>query len=473
MVILDAVANVAPYAFVLPYIWISAAYMIAAVRVRHTQPRRQVLSLAAASIFTPFTLLNQILLLILIRNMGESPVWMWLLWYGYAILFPLLTLFGLRQTSKVVPVWRRIGYTHLSDFILLHVPLIDLSSSATAASDSVDPDPSSNRRIYLLALTASICAAEITFLGNSLRPCEWLDLATGRSGCFRTLSFENGSSFGEIAFSPDGRIMAVGRWEEPLRLYSVADGNLLRELPDQQHACGSSVSFSPDNRWVAIISNDGVVSISDVQTGDLVHSLPAITSTRSVKFSPDGKYLTVGLAQSSLQFWRTTDWTVHWVIPVSVYSINFSVDGRWMAGETADNRVGIWKMDDGAVYRTIDGRVRRLALSPDGKQLATASYDAPISVWDVATGQLLRTIPADNQRDLAYSPDGQYLLASEGFIQFISYINQVSLWRVTDGHRIAGLPAYNNVGCAAFAAKSNVFAYSDWKSVKVFQLRQY
>ena len=76
MTILDAVANVAPYAFILPYIWIAAAYLIAAIRVRHTQPRRQVLSLVAASVFTPFTLLNQILLLILIRNMGELPGWM-------------------------------------------------------------------------------------------------------------------------------------------------------------------------------------------------------------------------------------------------------------------------------------------------------------------------------------------------------------------------------------------------------------
>ncbi len=281
MLLLDAVANIAPYAFILPYIWIMTAFVIAAVRVRDAQPRRRVLSIAAKGLsvlFWPFWL---ILLSNSVRNINE-PVW-WLFWYVYFIVFPLLTIYGLRPTSKSIPLWRKIGFTSLDDFLLFR-PLP--SDQATIDLPEVaNPKRWVNRSTLWLMLLVSVCATGVSFIGNSLQTCEWLDIATGRSGCLRTMSFDN-ISVGEIAFSPDGRVMATSSWRGPLQLYDMTNGQMLHELPDRQTECGRSVSFSPDNRWVATISKDGAVLVSDVQTGQLVHSLKTITNTYSINFHP-------------------------------------------------------------------------------------------------------------------------------------------------------------------------------------------
>jgi WD40 repeat protein len=279
----------------------------------------------------------------------------------------------------------------------------------------------------------------------------------------------------EIALSPDGRFMAMSSWKEPLRLYNVEDGTVLRELPGQQTTCGRSVSFSADNRWVATISGTNEVSVTDVQTGALIQALKAVTDTHGIWFSPDGKHLAVSLARAGLQLWRTDDWTLHWVISAPIYSISFSADGRWLAAETDNNRIGIWQMDDGAVYQTISDRNYQMTLSPDGKELATSSlFGTLIKVWDVATGQLLRTVHNnESSGNLIYSPDGRYLVTEENYAPVFGYIHQLSVRRLTDGQQVATLPAYISIGCVVSTARSDMFAYSDWKTLKIFRWRQY
>jgi hypothetical protein len=87
---------------------------------------------------------------------------------------------------------------------------------------------------------------------------------------------------------------------------------------------------------------------------------------------------------------------------------------------------------------------------------------------------VLRTIAADTRGVFIYSPDGQYLLTDESFSRtFLSYIQQINIWRAADGQRVATFPTDTFVSCAAFASKSNVFAYGTWKGLKIFRLRQY
>ena len=336
-----------------------------------------------------------------------------------------------------------------------------------------DAERRSNRSIYWTVLAISAGLVVVGFLCMGLGPCEWLDLATGRSGCLWTLSFDPvPGSVDEVAFSPDGRVMATSIWNGLMQFYNSADGTVLWELPSQYSRCGRSATFSPDNKWVAAIGDDGTVSTRDAQTGELVHSLRAITDTYSIKFSPDGKYLAVNVGRTGLHLWRTSDWTVQWVIPTKLCSFDFSADGRWLAAATDDKRVGIWKMTDATVYRTINADVDQIALSPDGTQLAAASLFGPISIWDVATGQLIRTVAIGDWGELAYSPDGQYLVAGEKASSTSLSVYQVSFWRAVDGQRVKTLPAHWSPHCMAFAAKSSMFAFGDSESLKVFRLRQ-
>jgi WD40 repeat protein len=64
--------------------------------------------------------------------------------------------------------------------------------------------------------------------------------------------------------------------------------------------------------------------------------------------------------------------------------------------------------------------------SPDGKLVASGARDETIILWDVTTGEAIRRLRwADSTGvfSIAFSPDGQYILAGNGF-------GQNSLWRV-------------------------------------------
>lgn len=63
-----------------------------------------------------------------------------------------------------------------------------------------------------------------------------------------------------LAFSPDGRVVAVACRDDALRLYAVPDGRPLGTWFWHQNSVGD-VAFSPDGRWLATSSDDGHVKL--------------------------------------------------------------------------------------------------------------------------------------------------------------------------------------------------------------------
>ena len=71
---------------------------------------------------------------------------------------------------------------------------------------------------------------------------------------------------GNVAFSPDGRMLAAGNAWYEVRWWWVADGELLRAVKGRTDSV-NSVTFSPDGNTMASGSLDGTVRLWQVPEG--------------------------------------------------------------------------------------------------------------------------------------------------------------------------------------------------------------
>jgi WD40 repeat protein len=114
--------------------------------------------------------------------------------------------------------------------------------------------------------------------------------------------FKAGDNSGPaLAFSPDGRLLAVGGWRGAAGLWEAATGKLLRRLDDPSDRVGA-VAFSPDGR--TLVSGGNSVRLWEVATGQLRATLAGHAGEVSaLAFAPDGRSLASGSADTTILTW--------------------------------------------------------------------------------------------------------------------------------------------------------------------------
>jgi WD40 repeat protein len=243
-----------------------------------------------------------------------------------------------------------------------------------------------------------------------------------------------------VALSPDWSFLVGWSASSPddLNVWKVSDGQMIGRLAHRSNPL-NTVAWSPDGRRLAIVDQYSGVQLWDAVTGHLVQGLrnPAAAPNDPMQpiraaFSPDGSRLAVsGISGTSLIIWDLasgqplvqTDidgstemvWSPHGT-EIALVNTQLQVivvdaaTGNTLRSTPFETNVGI-----GCIAGLI-GYVNGIGWSPDGKQIAVGSCGGQVILYDAATLNKVSTLTYRTGAKLdevipylAYSPDGKSL----------------------------------------------------------------
>src|SRR5262249_18159004 len=109
-----------------------------------------------------------------------------------------------------------------------------------------------------------------------------------------------------VAFSPDGKRIAIGAKGYTVVIWDVESGQELKTLRGHTGDV-STVAFSPDGRWVASAGEDSTVKVWDSHTGKIIRSFRGHTGlVTSLAFTLDGRSLISGSRDRTVKIWDLT-----------------------------------------------------------------------------------------------------------------------------------------------------------------------
>ncbi|KJU86571.1 repeat-containing protein [Candidatus Magnetobacterium bavaricum] len=240
-----------------------------------------------------------------------------------------------------------------------------------------------------------------------------------------------------VSYSPDGRFIASGSFDNTVKIWDASTGTLIRTLSGHDNGV-ESVSYSIDGRFIASGSGDKTVKIWDASTGALIRTLSGHTKTvRSISYSPDGRFIASGSGDNTVKVWDISTGTLIRTFAGYTYlvsSLSYSPDGRFIASGSGDNTVKIWDASTGALIRTLSGHdngVDSVSYSPDGRFIASGSSDKAVKIWDTSMGTLIHTLSGHDNwvSSVSYSPDGRFIASGNGD-------KTIKIWDASTGNLI-------------------------------------
>ncbi|MEV5443948.1 AAA family ATPase [Streptomyces sp. NPDC052644] len=248
----------------------------------------------------------------------------------------------------------------------------------------------------------------------------------------------------DVAWSPDGRLIATASRDGTARIFDAAGGRCLHVLPTPGAAMVEGVAWSPDAARVATVGREHVVRVWNARTGDPQHVLTGAGDVcRQVAWSPDARWIAATARDGAVRVWEAeTGRLAHELRGHSgdVWGVAWSPDSSRLATASHDQTARVWDLGRGETVTVLDGHtdfVEGVAWSPDGRHVATGSGDHTMRLFDADSGDLRLLVRGhtDYVWNVAWSPDGR-LLASASSDRTVRIVDasDASVVAVLRGH---------------------------------------
>jgi WD40 repeat protein len=377
---------------------------------------------------------------------------------------------------------RRLGARALNE------PDLDRSLLLAAAAVRTDPSLETEGDLFTALQRSPHALSQIRFGGDGLQgvavsPDGHTLAASGVDGTLvfwdtRTMRrignpVQIGAMSGGIAFSPDGRLVAVltvntSDFSLEVVVWDLARRSILRHLtlPGNFNASAASLTWTRDGRVLAVESGIGPVIFYDAATATQTRSVgvPGAGPGRRVDVYAAGDDI-LAIAESTRHAILVDPKTAHIVrriiLPVAADSRaavsrdghTLAVSGNKGAAYFEDLRTG--RVRNGTGEHA--GGAANMVLSPNGQTAASLHPGGAVMIWDVRTGQPRLTLAGHSGpvTDGAFTPDGRTLYTA-------SLDTSVIAWDVT-GNRSFGVTRPNTAQ-GPFSAGNLGAPYAGWSA---------
>jgi WD40 repeat protein/DNA-binding SARP family transcriptional activator len=227
-----------------------------------------------------------------------------------------------------------------------------------------------------------------------------LDLGSGR----QVAPLEAGlGPLTDVAWSPDGQLIAIGRATGGAQVHDATTGQQRIVLAGHRGWVGA-IAWSPDSTLLATASDDGTTKVWALVEGGgrelmTLTADDARSGFRDVAFSPDGTRIATGTSGGTAIVWRAgIDATAEVAtLPGAAFgygAAQFTYDGRRLLATSGEGNVAVW---DVATWRRERVLGADRAPGPQGVfGLLPASSSDPVGIAPSPDSQLVATI-ADDQ----------------------------------------------------------------------------
>jgi WD40 repeat protein len=282
---------------------------------------------------------------------------------------------------------------------------------------------------------------------------------------------DGNGGIGQVAFSPDGKILAAIDGHGTADLFSVATLTRIGTIPDV-----SAMTFSPDSKLLAVTGGNDVVHLWNVATRTQIGTFGTPLNETdfppaAAVFSPDGHLLAVSVG-GVLEVWSIPARREVQTLgrPSSSYQ---NVPIAFLPGRRMLLSYGgfLWRWDVATgqltSIRALSTGQSPVPYSPAGNTLVAQDENSyggatgDFALWDAATGRDFGLLPVhDENLDIeifAFSPDGTELATSD------TSAGTVRLWAVATRTQIGATISTNagGVGGLAFSPDGQILATGD------------
>ena len=210
-----------------------------------------------------------------------------------------------------------------------------------------------------------------------------------------TLQEVTNTSIDGMAFSTDGKFLAVGGQDGKVKIWNTSNYQLITTL-ENATAWVDKLAWSPCKNLLAF-SLGRYVQVWDADIQEIVVTLNFDNSSvLSIDWSHDGKFLAIAGYQG-VKIWRSDEWDEDpylFSIPSATVAVAWSSDGKYIASGNMDRTICVLETDfivnaqqaQPWLMRGFPGKIRHLAWSKvttsEKEPLLACSSAEGIVVWE-------------------------------------------------------------------------------------------